>query len=190
MGEVWKIIQLILLSSVKFVLGPPLAYLDPRYNLSFIETVIYCVIGGMLGVIAFTFISREISLFWHWIKRNTKKLFKKKEFFSEPVADVPGNLEVHYDYLRKNEKPKLFTKRNRRIVRIWNKYGLFGIAAITPVILSIPIGTLVANSFENNKRKILIYMFFSVLFWSVAFTSVLEIFQVDSFSDLLVIFRK
>lgn len=185
MNEVWKIIQLILLSSVKFVLGPPLAYLDPRYNLSFPETVLYCVAGGMLGVIAFTFFSRALTMAWHWIRHQFKKLFRRREFFSEPVADVPGHLEVKYDYLSKGEKPKLFTRRNRRIVKVWRKYGLFGIALITPVILSIPIGTLVANSLESKRRKILLYMFCSILFWTILMTSMFEFLHVNSLDDLL-----
>ncbi|MTI32013.1 hypothetical protein, partial [Xanthovirga aplysinae] len=34
---------------------------------------------------------------------------------------------------------KLFTKRNRNLVKTWNKYGLFGVAFLTPVIFT-PIG--------------------------------------------------
>jgi hypothetical protein len=185
MVEIWKILQLILLSSVKFVLGPPLAYLDPRYNLSFAETVLYCVTGGMLGVLAFTFFSQGLTLIWHWLKHQAKRIFRKPAIFSEPVADIPGNIEVKYDYLSKGEKPKLFTRRNRRIVKIWRSYGLFGIAAITPIILSIPIGTLVANSLESNKKRILLYMFFSTLFWSICITSMLEVFQVKNINEIL-----
>ncbi|MBL0097380.1 MAG: hypothetical protein IPP46_13540 [Bacteroidetes bacterium] len=58
MGEFWKIIQVILLSSVKFVAGPPFAYYDKRYDFSNLETVLYSVIGGMLGVIIFTYLSQ------------------------------------------------------------------------------------------------------------------------------------
>ncbi|MEZ5067446.1 MAG: hypothetical protein R2847_02715 [Bacteroidia bacterium] len=46
---------------------------------------------------------------------------------------------------KKENKPKIFTKRNRRIITLWRKYGLFGIAFITPVILSIPIGTIASD---------------------------------------------
>jgi hypothetical protein len=113
------------------------------------------------------------------------QLFRKKQTFSEPVADVDAPLEIRYEYIDKQaRRRKVFTKRNRRIVRIWKKYGLTGIAIITPVILSIPIGTIIANSLESDKKKILIYMLFSVLFWSMTMTGIFEILHVTSVKDL------
>jgi predicted neutral ceramidase superfamily lipid hydrolase len=78
----------------------------------------------------------------------------------------------------------VFTKRNRRLVSIFRKYGLLGIAFLTPVILSIPIGTIVANSFEPNKRKIFLFMFISILFWSTLMVSLFEIFHAKNVIDL------
>ncbi|MFO7668076.1 MAG: hypothetical protein R6W31_00310 [Bacteroidales bacterium] len=36
---------------------------------------------------------------------------------------------------------RTFMKKNRRIIRIKQRYGLIGIALITPLLLSIPVGT-------------------------------------------------
>lgn len=184
MGEFWKIIQVILLSSVKFLAGPPFAYFDNRYNFTFFETVLYCVIGGMLGVVTFTFFSSGLTMLWHWIRHQFKKVIHRKDYFSEPLADVEGHPEVKYDYLEKNQKPKVFTKRNRKIVKIWARYGLAGIALVTPVILSIPIGTLIANSLVSDRRKIILYMFCSILFWSVLMTSLFELYHAVDLNDL------
>ena len=184
MSEFSKILLIILLSSVKFVAGPPFAYYDNRYNFSFIETVSYCVIGGMLGVFIFTFFSRQLLKFWHFMKLKIRSVFKKKEIFSEPVADVEANLEIHYEYVASSAPKKVFTKRNRKLVRIWRKYGLFGIALLTPVFLSIPIGTIIANALVDNRKKIIIYMFFSVLFWSLAMTTLFEVFHAATVKDL------
>jgi hypothetical protein len=185
MNELLKIIQVILLSSVKFVAGPPFAYYDQQYNFSFFETVLYCVIGGMLGVFIFSYLSKPIFAMEHWLVNKYHQLFRKKQTFSEPVADVDAPLEIRYEYIDKQaRRRKVFTKRNRRIVRIWKKYGLTGIAIITPVILSIPIGTIIANSLESDKKKILIYMLFSVLFWSMTMTGIFEILHVTSVKDL------
>lgn len=175
---------MILLSSVKFVAGPPFAYYDEKYNFTFFETVSYCVIGGMLGVVVFSFFSGPIFKGWHWLVVHIKKIFKKKEMFSEPVADIDGVLEIKYEYVKKGDKKKLFTKRNRRIVKIWQKYGLVGIAFVTPVILSIPIGTVIASSLVQNRKKVMLYMFFSILFWSVFMTSMFEIFHADNVKEL------
>jgi hypothetical protein len=59
----------------------------------------------------------------------------------------------------------LFTRRNRRIVRIWNRYGLAGVAFLTPVLFSPIVGVFVAISFGGSKRKMVKYMFVSAAFW-------------------------
>ena len=184
MGEFWKIIQVILVSSVKFVAGPFFAYYDNRYDFTFFETVLYCVIGGMLGVIVFTYFSKPIFHFWYSIKRLVKSFFSKEEMFSKPVADIDVPIEVHYEYLDRSAKGRLFTRRNRHIVRVWRKYGLFGVALLTPIILSIPIGTLVANSLVQNRKKIMLYMFVSILFWSLFMTGAFEFFHAVNIRDL------
>jgi len=62
---------------------------------------------------------------------------------------------------------KLFTKRNRRFVTLWKKYGLFGVSFLTPIIFSPIIGTLLVNAFGGSKKKIITYMLISAIFWSI-----------------------
>ncbi len=185
MIEFWKIVQVILLSSVKFVAGPAFAYYNKQHEFTLPETVIYCVIGGMLGDVIFSYLSKPFFMLEHWIFRKFRKWRQKPHIFSKPKVDIDGNFKVNYEYIDKGEeKRKVFTKRNRRIVQIWKKYGLTGIAIVTPIFLSIPIGTIIANSLEVRKKKILLYMFFSILFWSVAMITVFEILHVASLKDL------
>lgn len=171
MSEFVKIILIILLSSVKFAAGPPFAYYDQRYDFTFFETVIYSLIGGMLGVWVFTFFSLEIQFGIDWVK---------KKFF-HAVSKTPF---VKSDGDRQPVTKKIFSKKSRRFVRLWRKYGLIGVAFITPVIISIPVGTVILNLFEDNKQKIFIYMFFSILFWAVLMTSVFEILHVVNIPQL------
>ena len=51
------------------------------------------------------------------------------------------------------------------------KYGLVGVAALTPILLSPIGGTLIAVSVSPNREKIIIYMFVSACIWSVILTS-------------------
>lgn len=67
-------------------------------------------------------------------------------------------------------KRKRFTQNNRKFVRIWKKYGLFGVAALTPVLLTPIGGTLLALSSGSPKEKIIIFMFISASVWSVVFS--------------------
>lgn len=185
MHEFWKIIQIILLSSVKFVAGPPFAYFNPQYDFGFYETVLYSVTGGMLGVLIFSYLSKPFFSAERWITGNLQRFLRKKQNFSTPVADAETPLEIHYDYIERDVRRKrIFTRRNRRVVKIWKKYGLTGIAIVTPVLLSIPIGTIIANSLEQNKKKILVYMFISILLWSLTMTGIFEFMHVKTVKEI------
>jgi hypothetical protein len=133
----------------------------------------------------FTFFSDKIHQGWLMIKLKFKRTFNSNSNYSEPVADVDTPVKIKYTYVDSHQQPKkVFTKRNRRIVTIFRKYGLFGIAFLTPVILSIPIGTIIANSLEPKKRKIFLFMFISILFWSTLMVSLFEIFHAKNVIDL------
>lgn len=76
--------------------------------------------------------------------------------------------EIFQENIQK--KPKLiFSKKNRRIVHLWRKYGEIGIAFFTPIVLSPIGGTLVMVSFGVKKRHIYLHMFWSACFWAVIF---------------------
>ena len=66
---------------------------------------------------------------------------------------------------------KLFSPRNRKIVRFWIKYGIKGLAFLTPVVFSPIVGTLLAVSFGEDKTKIFRFMFLSSLFWAFVLSS-------------------
>jgi membrane protein DedA with SNARE-associated domain len=65
---------------------------------------------------------------------------------------------------------KIFTSRSRKFSMIWKKYGLVGVAALTPLILTPIGGTILAVSSGSPKEKIILYMFISACFWGVSLT--------------------
>ena len=69
-------------------------------------------------------------------------------------------------------KRKIFSQNSRKFVRIWKKYGLVGVAALTPVLLTPIGGTLLAVSSGSPKEKIIIFMFVSASVWAVVFSVV------------------
>ena len=76
-----------------------------------------------------------------------------------------------------SKKPKkLFTPKNRRKVQIWRKYGITGVAFLTPLLLTPIGGTLTAVSFGEKSNKIIFYMLISGLVWAVIFTGAIYIF--------------
>lgn len=61
---------------------------------------------------------------------------------------------------------KVFTPRTRKMVRIWQSYGIVGVAFLTPVLLSPIGGGLLINTFGGKKSKIYLFMLLSGLLWS------------------------
>ena len=85
-------------------------------------------------------------------------------------------------YLRKR---KTFTPNNRRIVTIWKRYGLWGIAFLTPIILTPIGGTLLAVSSGSPKEKIILYMFISAVAWALIFCSVVYFIGRETLPDFV-----
>ena len=84
-----------------------------------------------------------------------------------------------------NKKKKRFTASNRRIVTVWKKFGLAGVAAFTPVLFTPIPGTIVAVSFGATKGKILLYMLISAIVWSLIINGLLYYFGTNIFPDFL-----
>jgi uncharacterized membrane protein len=139
----WEIISVFLLSTVKFVFGAvPMAL---AMGFSFFEAVTITSLGGFTGVIFFVTMSDKIVT-------NLKKRKEKK-------------IQQHI------QPKKIFTRKNKTIIRVKKRFGLLGIALLTPLLLSIPIGCFLAVRYFKDKQRILVYMFGSILFWSIAISS-------------------
>jgi uncharacterized membrane protein len=82
-------------------------------------------------------------------------------------------------------KRPVFSKRTRKVVVLWQKYGLLGVAILTPVILSPVGGCLLAISFGTPKEKLIFYMFVSAAFWSVLFSSLIYFFGNEVLPDII-----
>ena len=71
---------------------------------------------------------------------------------------------------------KRFSPRNRKFVKTWKKYGLTGVAILTPLILTPIGGTLLAVSAGSPKEKIILFMFISAAAWAIIFTVTIYFF--------------
>lgn len=147
----WEIVSVFLLSSVKFVFGGvPLAL---GLGFSFFKAVTVTTLGGFTGILFFVFLSEKLIA-------NVKKLKEKKQ-------------ALRHD----QQHPKIFTRKNKLIIKVKRRFGLVGIALLTPFLLSIPLGCYLAVRYFKNKQKVITYMFASILFWSIAVSSFQLFFQ-------------
>ena len=78
---------------------------------------------------------------------------------------------------------RLFTRKNRQMVRMWNRYGLRGVAFFTPIFFMPVGGSIIALSFGSKRQEILKYMAVSAMFWSIVGS-----FAVHQFYDVVVNF--
>jgi hypothetical protein len=73
---------------------------------------------------------------------------------------------------------KVFTKQNRRIVKVWRGYGEFGVAFFTPIFFSPVLGTLIVTTLGGKRRRVISFMLFSAVFWAF-FIAMLSDFLLD-----------
>jgi len=89
-------------------------------------------------------------------------------FLGEGIRHLVGRV--------RHRRPRLFTKRNRRAVRIWQRFGLPGIAFLTPLIFTPIGGTLLAVSFRAPRLPMFGWMLLFGTVWALVFSYL--IFQV------------
>lgn len=71
---------------------------------------------------------------------------------------------------------RIFTRTNRMIVRIKRGWGIKGLAALAPPILSIPITSVLAAKYFRHDRRTLPLLLSSVLIWSFVLSAWWKIF--------------
>lgn len=141
-----QILLTILFSSVKFAMTFPVAVL--QFEFAFFETILWTNVGGLIGIYFFAFLSEKLMAWWKRTYKKYRRTSAKKE----------------------SGEKKTFTKRNRRIVRIKQQYGLIGIAFSTPILLSIPLGTFLVIRYYRSSKKKFLYLLISNLIWSIIYT--------------------
>lgn len=77
-----------------------------------------------------------------------------------------GIVSLRQAYFPSKKKKRVFSKKKRFIVKVKRRFGLAGIAFITPWLLSVPIGTMVATGVYRDKKRVFLFMLGSVMLWS------------------------
>lgn len=138
--EILEFISVIALSAFKIVPGYALA--KGGYDMSILETFLSVGLGGILGISIYTYFGARIRDYFQKRKKETtekKKLDKKK------------------------------IRRLRLVIKIWRRFGIWGIAFLTPPILSPPIGTAISLAFGEKPNRIMLYLGVSCILWAFAF---------------------
>lgn len=161
---IFKIIQVILLASVKFVLTFPYALL---IGLNFEQTIISATMGGIVGFIFFYYFSGFAIQQFHHVKSFVSK--------HSPIP-VMHKYRQLVCWRKRMSGEKVFPKRSRLIVKFRAKYGLMGIVVASPILLSLPIGAFLLNKYYPKHKMAMSYMVISILSWAAVFAVVAIIF--------------
>lgn len=80
---------------------------------------------------------------------------------------IDGIVDLVSRFMPPRKKKKVFTTKKRLIARVRMSFGLTGIAALTPLFFSSPLGAFIALRFYDDKWKIIRYMIVSFAVWSL-----------------------
>jgi len=168
MSALLKLLIVFALSSVKFLLAPPLSF---GLGFNFLQTLVSTSAGGIMGVFVFFYASR-------WLIKLYDSYLRK--YVHKAVHSLAGSLNLSHLAERYfpliARKKKVFTYSNKLYVKIRRKYGFIGIVILTPVLLSIPLGTFLAARFYPKRSYQVLYLSGSVVMWSLIMSSAIAIF--------------
>lgn len=134
--------SVVLTAMVKFLFAGLLSYsLGHGIGL----TIVLTALGGLVGMLIFYFTGTQVLEFLRrrQVRRNAERVAR---------GLAP----------RRN-----FTRTNRWIVRVKQRYGIRGLAAIAPPTLSVPVTALLAAKYFRHQRSTLPTLLLAVAVWSV-----------------------
>jgi hypothetical protein len=158
-----KQLSILVISAIKFLVAAPTSYL---FGYSYIHTIINMIIGGLIGVLFFYYSGRWLFAHYPVWKRKVIRFYHKL-------------LGIPYQIKQANElyvPKKVFTRKNRTIIKIREKFGFAGLIILTPVLLSIPLGTFIAVKYYSRRRDLLGWLSISVVGWSILLSTFIMIF--------------
>jgi hypothetical protein len=157
-----KYLLILAISSIKFLFAPPLSF---EFGFSFMQTWIITTVGGITGVIFFFYLSKGLlAIYVRYLSRYFMPYYSRLRTIVWKRSQI--TLPVK----------KIFSFRNKTLVKIRRKYGLIGIVILTPILLSIPLGTFLAIKYYSRQKNLLAYLSLSVVVWSFVMSSAISIF--------------
>jgi hypothetical protein len=137
MELIFKVLGTVGLSIIKYLIGVTFAL----KWLNPIEGFLSTTIGSSIAVLIYVYGGTELT-----------------RFFRDRKIRRQGD---------KYKKPLVFTKKNRFLVKIRKNGGLPLVAFLSPVVISLTVGCLLAITFIHNRPKIVTYMIISIFIWGI-----------------------
>lgn len=133
------------LSFVKFMFAP---FTGAGLKLDFVSIWLSAFAGGLVSAIVFYFLSD------FFMKRSQRKKMEKRHKMEKAGL------------VYKNKKN--FTRVNRTIIKVKHKIGQYGLCFLAPLILSVPVGSIICAKFYGHQKNT-----FSLILFGLAINSCL-----------------
>jgi hypothetical protein len=143
---------LFFLSGLKFFLAPAAGI---AMGYSFLKTVLITSGGGSASVLFFYYFGR-------FVIQSYRKIFPKNP------TDAGKNMQP--------------STKKKIIINFKNKFGLNGLAIASPILISIPLGAVVASRFFKQKRTPIFFIFWVVI-WSLSLSAIAQYIKNNFFSS-------
>lgn len=150
MIEPAEIVTVVLSGMLKMLVA---AGFGTGFGFGFFWTFLFTALGGCLGVLVFYKLSG-----WLSERARIRSLRKRAEALAAGARDLP----------------RIFTKRNRWLVKLKHGSGLRGVAALTPLVLTIPLGSILAARYFRHDRRTVPALMLSVVLQALCVSAVLN----------------
>jgi hypothetical protein len=148
MQDLLQILTVISVGALKMMVA---AGFGVGFGFTFFKTFLFTSIGGCIGVLVFYRLS-------DWLMERSRLQWVRKR--AEALLTGEGPLEP------------VFTKRNRWIIRVKHLSGYLGVAALTPLVLTIPLGSILAARFFHHDRRTVPALLLSVVLQALGVSAV------------------
>lgn len=91
----------------------------------------------------------------------------------------------YYEIKYRNRPYHRFNSWNKFLLKVRKNMGLVGIAFLSPILLTLPVGVMLALQITANKRKIFVYMFSACIIWSSIFFVLSYILDINLFDVII-----
>lgn len=109
---------------------------------TYFQTIAITITGGIIGVVVFFFSGSAMFAF------------------------------INDRFSSGQKQKKTFSKKNRFLIKVKSSWGLIGLAIISPSVISIPLGSLLAARYFRNDKRTLPVFIAAIIFWSFTLTSI------------------
>jgi len=139
-------------SAVKLLFAAPLAY---TLGLDWFQTVLWIALGASGGMLVFYLPARFL------LEAARRRYLRRRA--QRAAKGLPPK--------------RVFTRTNRFIVRLKQRFGFWGIAVVGPPTISVPVAAVLAAKYFRHDRRTLPTLLISAVGWAFVLSTVFRFLE-------------